>query len=665
MLQALDLRRCDDQERRVVPTQVLAPRSISPEIAAAGGEPMYLREVERIKDGKRHTHFALVESVRTARGPRQRIVARLGELTAEERERWGRLVLHEDRQEGVRQASLGLGDTPAKPAAEVVRVRLDKVSWSNARPFGDAFVGLHLWRLVGLDRIMDRRLKAGREKISPSAMVAVEVISRLCIGQGGPTSEFGLAEHGYRRTALEDLLGVPDEQVTKDRLYRTLDTLWASKEEIEQDLKEHLGNLFHLSYELLLCDLTSTFFEGLADENELAARGHSRDQRGDCKQVVLALVVTPDGFPLYHEVFPGNRHDGVAFPNILKQIEGRFGEARRVWVLDRGIATQENLRFLRERKQSYLVGTPRTRLRDFEAELSTLEWTEVKEHVEVACVRRGTESFVLARSKQRRAKERAIRRRQLLGMHADLKKLSTSVAKGRLRDADKVIERLGRLRERWPKAGRFLHTDVVRTKDGQAERLEWEYHGDRLLAAMHRDGAYLLLSDQTDWSAEQLWSVYMQLTRAEDAFRTMKSQQVLRPIWHHYAHRVQAHVFVCVLAYALWKALDHLLRRAGLRTEIRKPDRSRPRSSPKSRPMSPAVALRLLHDVALGDIQLETEDGRTLRLRRVARPNEEQRQVLAALGLELPERIGPEAEVIRRAREAADRAGAESSTPKM
>lgn len=626
---------------------------------------MYLRGVERIKNGKRHTHFVLVESVRTVRGPRQRIVAKLGELTSEDQHRWGRLVVLESKQADRCQTSLGLEPPLEDSATEVVRVRLDKVSWSNARPFGDAFVGLHLWRLVGLDRIMERRLKAGREAISPSHMVAVEVISRLCIGQGGPTSEFGLAEHGYRRSALEDLLGVPDEQVTKDRLYRTLDTLWTSKEEIEQDLKTHLGNLFQLSYELLLCDLTSTFFEGLANDNELAARGHSRDQRRDCKQVVLALVVTPDGFPLYHEVFPGNRHDGVAFPSILKRIEERFGEAKRVWVLDRGIATKENLQFLRNRKQSYLVGTPRTQLREFEAELSTLEWTEVKQHVEVACVRRGSESFVLARSKQRRAKERAIRRRQLLGLHADLKKLAASVAKGRLRDSEKIIERLGRLRERWPKAARFVHTELIRGADGHAERLRWEYHAERLRAALSRDGAYLLLSDQIDWSAEQLWAVYMQLTRAEDAFRTMKSQQVLRPIWHHYAHRVQAHVFVCVLAYTLWKALEQLLRRAGLRTEIRKPDESGLLDTPKSRPMSPAVALRLLHDVAVGDIQLETEDGRTLRLRRVARPTDEQKQVLHALGVELPERIGPLAEVIRSACQNETRARADGPTKKM
>jgi transposase len=493
--------------------------------------------------------------------------------------------------------------------------------------------------MVGLDEIVARHLPTGRETVPPASMVAIEVISRLCVGQGGETSEFALAEQGYRRTALEDLLGVPDEAVTKDRLYRTLDALLTAKEPIERDLKDSLGELFSLSYDLLLCDLTSSFFEGLAEENDLAARGYSRDHRPDCKQVVLAMVVTQDGFPLYHEVFAGNRNDAVAFPQIVETMEGRFGTARRVWVLDRGIATEANLEFLRKRNQSFLVGTPRGKLSEFEAELATQDWREVREHVEVKSVRRDNQTYVLARSKDRRAKERAIRRRQLLGLHGELKRLSANVSAGRLKDADKVQQRLGRLAERWPMAWRFIHTEVVRDAGGRAIRVRWTYRRERLRAALARDGAYLLLSDRADWTAEQLWTTYMQLARAEDAFRAMKSHLLLRPMWHHLAQRIQAHVFICVLAYALWKALDHLLRQAGLMTRIRKPDEQRKHASPQDRPMSPAVALRLLHDVQIGDILLKTMEGRTLRLRRVARPNAEQAELLAGLKLPLPERI--------------------------
>jgi len=406
-------------------------------------------------------------------------------------------------------------DTPLPDDPDVVRIRLGKVGWTNARAFGDVWLGLQLWRIVGLDEIVSRHVRTGRETVPPATMVAIEVISRLCIGQGGETSEFALAEHGYRRTALEDLLGVPDGAVTKDRLYRTLDALLAAKASIERDIKEQLGELFSLNYDLLLCDLTSSFFEGLAEDNDLAARGYSRDHRSDCKQVVLAMVVTQDGFPLYHEVFAGNMHDEIAFPEIVETMESRFGTARRVWVLDRGIATKANLDFLRERNQSYLVGTPRSQLSGFEAGLCTHDWQAIREHVQVKCVHRGKETYVLARSKQRRLKERAMRRRQLLGLHRDLKKLAASVWAGRLKDYDKVHQRVGRLGERWPMAWRFVRVQVERNLAGQATRVTWIYRKDRLRSALARDGAYLLLSDQTDWTAEQLWATYIQLTRAE------------------------------------------------------------------------------------------------------------------------------------------------------
>ena len=602
---------------------------------------MFLREYHRTKDGKRHTYFALVESQRTARGPRQRIVAQLGELTQDQQRCWQRTaVFHARHKDGgelplfVDEGSASLPDDP-----DVVRIHLGKVGWTNARAFGDVWLGLQLWKKLGLDEIIARHVPQGKETVPPANMVAIEVISRLCVGNSGETSELALAEHGYRRTALEDLLGVPDEVVTKDRLYRTLDALLSGKEKIEQDLKERLGELFSLNFDLLLCDLTSSFFEGLAEDNDLAERGYSRDHRADCKQVVLALVVTPDGFPLYHEVFAGNTNDATAFPTIVATMEKRFGSARRVWVVDRGIASQANIAYLKERKQSYLVGTPRSQLAAFEAELCTKDWQSVREAVEIKTVQREGETYVLARSTQRRRKERAIRGRQLLGWHGDLKKLAARVSKGHLQDADKVMEQVGRLRERWPAASKFASVEVSRDDRGSATRVTLRYDRMKLRAALGRDGAYLLLSDQTDWTAEQLWATYMQLTRAEEAFRAMKSHLLLRPMWHQLSGRVQAHVFVCVLAYALWKALDHLLHGVGLMTRIHKPDLRRPNASPKDRPMSPAAALRLLHDVPIGDILLTTVEGRTLRLRRVARPNAEQVDLLAALKLTLPERL--------------------------
>jgi transposase len=608
---------------------------------------MFLRAYHRTKAGKRHTYFALVESKRTASGPRQRIVAELGELSPDDQRRWQRTAIFHGRSGDGKQLSLLPEDAsvPLPDDPDVVRIRLGKVGWTNARAFGDIWLGLELWRRLGLDQIIARHLPAGRETVPPALMVAIEVISRLCVGQGGPTSEFGLAEHGYARTALEDLLGVPDAEVTKDRLYRTLDELLTAKEPIEQDLKERLGELFSLNFDLLLCDLTSSFFEGLAEQDELAARGHSRDHRSDCKQVVLALVVTHDGFPMYHEVFTGNTTDGVAFPRIVQTMEARFGTARRIWVLDRGLATQKNVEFLRKRNQSFLVGTPRSQLSEFDAELSTQDFQHVRDHVEVKCIQRGGEAYVLVRSAPRRLKERAIRRRQLIGLHQDLRGLAKTVSAGRLQNADKVQRRIGRLGERWPAAWRFVEVQVDSNRAGRATRVSWTYRKDKLRAALARDGAYLLLSDQTHWSAQQLWSTYMQLAQAEEAFRSMKSHLLLRPMWHHFAERIQAHIFVCVLAYALWKSLQHLLARAGALTRIRKPDPTRPHDSPKDRPMTPAVALRIMHDVQIGDILLETTEGRKLCLRRVARPTAEQAELLAALKLTLPERLCADREI--------------------
>ena len=605
---------------------------------------MFLRRYKRTKDGKTHSYFALVESVRTERGPRQRVVAQLGELSEDQQHQWQQVAIFQARERGANQ--LKLFDDPAAPAeADVVRIRLGKVGWTNARAFGDVWLALQLWQMLGLDRIMERRLPVGRETVPPASMVAIEVISRLCIGQGGETSEFGLAEVGYRRTALEELLGVPDGQVTKDRLYRTLDVLLSAKDAIEQDVKERLGTLFDLKFDLVLCDLTSSFFEGLAEENDLAARGYARDHRPDCKQVVLAMVVSGEGFPLWHEVFRGNKSDNTALPEIVEAVSAKFGNMRRIWVVDSGLATRKSLQYLRDHKQSFLVGTPKGMLKEFDEQLCTADWALAREQVQVKVVQRDGEAYVLARSRPRRKKERAMRRRQLHGLRDDLRKLSRRVGSGDLKDSDKVQQAIGRLAERWPSAWRFVivtATAAAAAKQ-QAGAVAWSWRKPELKSAMARDGAYLLLSDQTSWTAEQLWSTYIQLTRAEDAFRTLKSQELLRPVWHQHGNRVKAHVFVCVLAYVLWKALEHKLRAAGLMTRIRKPDARRRKASPQDRPLSVAMALKRMHDIQIGDILLQTVDGRNLVLRRVARPDADQAELLAAL----PGRLNSDTEMTR------------------
>ena len=597
---------------------------------------MFLRRYHRTNDGKTHTYYALVESVRTEAGPRQRVVAYLGELNHDEQRRWQRTVVFHNRQGDGRQLRLfpddeGV-DLPDDP--DIVRISLKSVGWANPRPFGDVWLGLWLWRHLNLDEIVERHVPRGKETISPADVVAIEVINRLC----APCSEFALAEHWYASTGLEDLLGVPDSAVTKDRLYRTLDRLLGAQEAIERDLKERLGTLFQLDYGLVLYDLTSTYFEGQAAENELARRGYSRDHRADCKQVVVALVVTRDGFPLAHRTFAGNTRDLKTVQSIVTEIEEQFGKTQRIWVMDRGMISDESLKFLSEPGRRYLLATRRGELAEFQAKLGKEGWKRLPNNpqVEVKLFKRNDVHYLLARSRPRRKKERAIRRRQRRGLARDLKKLCDLIDKGKLKKRDKVLERVGRLKGRFPKARPFLRADVTTTK---RPRLEWSWDRAKYKQALAADGAYLLRSNQPGWTAREFWETYIQLTVVERAFRVLKSDLLLRPIWHHYSGRTRAHVMVCVLAYALWKTLDHMAKRAGLVTEIRKPDPRRPRSSPKPRRMTPQAILRELARVKIGDILLKTTDGRELVLRRVARPDPEQTRILEALRLTMPERL--------------------------
>src|ERR1700730_5519393 len=333
---------------------------------------MFLRRYTRTKDGKQHTYYALVESVRTDAGPRQRVLAYIGELNHDQERRWQRTVVFHNRQGGAQQLRLfpDDDDVPLPDDPEVVRIRLASVGWTNGRRFGDVWLARWLWHHLHLDAIVARHLPAGKHTVAPADIVAIEVINRLC----APCSEFALAEHWYAATALPDLLGVPDDAVTKDRLYRTLDDLLQVKEPIENDLKEQLGTLFQLDYDLLLYDLTSTYFEGLAEDNDLAQRGYSRDHRSDCKQIVLALVVTREGFPLAHFTLAGNTQDLQTVRRIITDIEARFGRSQRLWVMDRGMISKKILRFLNRGQRRYLLATRRSELAHFQAELGCGGW---------------------------------------------------------------------------------------------------------------------------------------------------------------------------------------------------------------------------------------------------------------------------------------------------
>jgi DDE family transposase len=600
---------------------------------------MFIRRYTRKKGGKEHTYYALVESARTEAGPRQRVVAYLGELNHDQERRWQRTVVFHNRQGESQQLRLFPDDdlVPLPDDPDVVRVRLGKVGWTNPRDFGDVWLGLWLWKLLGLDQIVDRHIPQGKETVRPAEIVAIEVINRLC----APCSEFALAEHWYASTGLEDLLGVPDSLVTKDRLYRTLDQLLGAQEAIENDLKEQFGRLFPIDFELLLYDLTSTYFEGLAEQNTLAHRGYSRDHRRDCKQIILALVVTREGFPLAHRTFPGNTQDLQTVETIVTEIEAQFGKSQRIWVMDRGMISKESLTFLSQPGRRYLLATRRGELARFQDQLCSGGWKRLPDNpdVEVKLFKRRRVRYLLARSRPRRKKERAIRRRQRRGLARGLKRLDELITKGRLKNRDKILERVGQLTGRFPKARPFVTINVAKAKQA---KLSWSWNRQKFKTALSKDGAYLLQSNQKGWSATEFWETYIQLTVVERAFRVLKSELLLRPVWHHFSGRTKAHVMICVLAYALWKTLDYLAKQAGLETVTRKTDPEQPDGAlepPKPRPMTPEVILRELGRIKIGDVLLETTDGQQLSLRRVARPMPEQARILDALKLTLPERL--------------------------
>jgi transposase len=601
---------------------------------------MFLRRYSRIKDGKKHIYYALVESVRTTAGPRQQVVAYLGELNHDQERRWQRTIVFHNRQGETQQVRLFPDDdtVPLPDDPDVVRIRLGSVGWTNPRNFGDVWLARWLWHTLHLDEIVARHLPQGKHTVRPADIVAIEVINRLC----DPCSEWALAEHWYASTALPELLGVRDAAVTKDRLYRTLDQLLTAKQAIEDDLQAQFGTLFQLAFDVLLYDLTSTYFEGLAEANDLAKRGYSRDHRSDCKQIVLALVVTREGFPLAHFTLAGNTRDGQTVERVVLAVEQRFGRAQRVWVMDRGMISKETLRFLNQDGRRYLLATRRSELKKFQKKLTGSGWQRLPDNpdVEVQVFRRRKVHYLLARSKPRRKKERAMRRKQRRGLAQAVRKLQQRVAAGRLKSRDKILEAVGRLQARFPRARPFVSLTVA-----AAGRPLVTCTGkiDQFKAALAADGAYLLRSNQAGWSAAEFWETYMQLTVVERAFRVLKSELLLRPVWHHYSGRVAAHVMICVLAYALWKTLDHLAKQAKLQTLIQKPaDPRYGQAVPKPRPMTPQVILRELAKIKLGDIHLETTAGQQLVLSRVARPDAEQTRILTALKLQLPERLSPD-----------------------
>ena len=578
---------------------------------------MYLRHTTVRKNGKTHTYWRLVRSVRVGRKVRQETVACLGELNARGRAR-ARALAAKIAGRPVQ----GELFEPASSVPETVTVRVGEVRVERGRRFGDVWLGGWLWHALGLDDLLEQLLPCGEEEVPWPAMAAVLVLARLC----EPSSELHIAEDWFRQTALDDLLGVPEEKVNDDRLYRALDRLLPHKEALEQHLRARLGELFDLDYELLLYDVTSTYFEGQAAGNALARRGHSRDGRPDCKQVCIGLVVTTDGMPLGYEVFAGNRNDVTTVEEIVEAVEAKYGRARRIWVMDRGMVSEDNLEFLQSSGRRYIVGTPRSELKRFERQLLDGPWTAIREGLEVQLCPgpEGHETFILCRSADRGEKEKAIRERFAARIAEAVRRLQRRLHRARKpANAADVSRQIGRLLERNRRASGLFDIRVREAHDRPSGlRVTWRRRTEWAQWANLSEGCYLLRTNIADWRPEDLWRAYIQLTHAEAAFRIHKSDLDLRPIWHQRAERVQAHILVCFLAYVLWKTLERWQSQAGLGD-------------------SPRTLFDELRRIQSTDVVLPTTDGRELRLRCVVRPDKAQAALLDRLGLRLPERVRP------------------------
>src|SRR5271169_5524275 len=586
---------------------------------------MFLRPHQRNKDGKDHTYWSLVETVRTVDGPRHKTLCYLGELNGSAQARWLKSVEVFNEQGEVEQLKLFPSHVEVPDDdPQVARVLVNRVRLERTRQFGACFLGWELWKRLALDGFYEQALDEEAAEVPWSRVAAVLALNRLC----APGSELAVEQRWYPATALDDLLEIEDGKINDTRLYRCLDRILPHKRKLEQHLKQRYGELFGAEFDVLLYDLTSTYVEGAAEKNAMMGRGYSRDHRPDCEQMVIALIVNREGFPFSYETFDGNRADVSTMETILRMVERKYGKARRIWVMDRGIVSEENLAAIRKRGGQYLVGTPRRQMKRFEAELLQDDWTQVRPDVEVKqiAIPQGEETYILCRTAGRKEKEKAIRKRFSTRMEAALEALEKSIASGRLKDRYKMERRLGRIQARHPQVSDLYEISMRETSEGV--RLLWQMREDRRHWREAREGAYMLRTNLQADSAEQMWSMYMQLTEAEASFRALKSELSIRPLFHQKEPRVKAHVLVAFLGYALWVTLKHLLQRRP--AIVPQPSAS---GVDNAQPLSPMKALALLSTLQSADIVLPTTDGREIRLRRITEPTAEQKSLLHQLGL--------------------------------
>jgi transposase len=550
----------------------------------------------------------------------QRTVLYLGEINDSQEATWRKtLQVFDETHQQYTTLSLFPEDREIPAASsDSIQVKLSEMQLRRPRAFGNCWLGCELWRQLRLEEFWEEKLaeKVQRETVSWAKVLQLLVVNRLI----DPGSEFRVHRQWFDQSAMAELLQTDFAVAEKDRLYRCLDRLLEHKAALFQHLRERWQDLFQAQFDVLLYDLTSTYIEGDGEEIPKAKYGYSRDQRFDCKQVVIALVITPDGFPLAYEVMEGNTSDRTTLRGFLEKIESSYGKARRVWIMDRGIPTEEMLQEMRssDREIFYLVGTPRSKVRQYEKKWLDLPWQKVRESVEVKVFAEAGELYVLAKSEGRRAKERAMRRKKLARL---LRKLRAMQRSGPRRD--QLLLRIGAARKEAGSAFRFLHLQLP--CEGEAvTRQSFQFRVDRpkLTAAELQDGHYLLRSNLVGEDPTVLWERYIQLAQIEAAFKAMKSELGIRPLYHQLGHRVEAHILVAFLAYCLLVTLKN-------RLQVLAPG------------LTPKAVLEKLATIQMLDVWLPTTDGRWLVMPRFTQAEPDQAILLHKLKLELPQQPPP------------------------
>ncbi|MBV9488711.1 MAG: IS1634 family transposase [Verrucomicrobia bacterium] len=583
---------------------------------------MFLRCNRRFKDGKAHRYWSIVEN-RRCRGGRvvQRPVLYLGEINDHQREAWARSIeaFDEDAHCQTKLRLFAAEGAPAAPAVDAVQVRLSELVLRRPRQWGACWLFSRLWEQLGLEAFWRDRLGRSREKTDWEHVLQAMVAYRRI----DPGSEWRLHRHWYAHSAMGDLLGEDDRLVAKDTLYRCLDLLLAHKEALFGHLTQRWRDLFGVKFEVLLYDLTSTYFESEPpeDPDDPRKHGYSRDKRPDCVQVVIGLIVTPEGFPLAYEVLAGNPSDKTTLAAFLQRIEAQYGRAERIWVMDRGIPTEEVLAQMRQSQPPvyYLVGTPKSRLSPMQAALAEQPWQAVREGVEVKLRPLAGELYVLARSRDRRHKERAIRRRQLKRLWQRLRELQQSPRLKR----DALLLKLGAAKNQYPAAWRLIALRLPRADEPvNAKTFHFRLRKTQLREVLRNEGRYRLRTNLSGDDPARLWAFYIQLTHVEAAFKNLKGDLALRPIFHHTWPRIEAHIFVAFLAYCLQVTLRQRLR-------VHAPG------------LTPRAVLEKFATVQMLDAQFPTTDGRWLTFARFTQPEKDVQLLLAQLALHLPPQSPP------------------------